>query len=257
MTSPKHTPGPWHMGRAVTRECGPGMPTFHEVPLHVGAAESYGNCFATVHAGGPGATDTSLAAVESNARVMVAAPVFADFVAELLQGGALPSDVQQRAQALLRAAGRPELSAAQPVETQEAATAKPEEERWYASRDEDDWSSAAVFSSREAAISGGPAALRLEESAEYFVGQGCTPGSGLTAEAVVEMLDNHAADEGSPDGTDAYAEGDSYKGVAFALGEEPLRELQSLLDAWAAKYEIRPRWFIVERVSRHEAPTRG
>ncbi|MCY1042672.1 hypothetical protein OV208_15205 [Corallococcus sp. bb12-1] len=125
---------------------------------------------------------------------------------------------------------------------------------WYASKDEADWRSGASFASREEALAQGPEALDLAAGDTFWVGCALAPANELTAAALLDTVDNSISDGGCPDGCDAYAEGDSFRGIAVAVGAEAVAELEAAIDAWAKKHDVRPRWFVLEDVTQHEVP---
>ena len=64
------TPGPWSVGRTISRERG----AYLETPVHVGERGNRGNCIALVYLGGPGAIHRDAASLEANAHLIAAAP---------------------------------------------------------------------------------------------------------------------------------------------------------------------------------------
>lgn len=81
MIETKFTPGPWCVGH-TEKPKGPYQGP--RVPVHVGAFENRGNCFAIVYHGGRGATQATVEDAEANARLIAAAPdLFAACVAAL------------------------------------------------------------------------------------------------------------------------------------------------------------------------------
>lgn len=71
----QHTPAPWVVGN--TRTHSNATVTFNEVAVHCASHDArvgHGNCIATVHLGGVGATDIRKEAVLANANLIAAAP---------------------------------------------------------------------------------------------------------------------------------------------------------------------------------------
>ena len=64
------TPGPWSVGRTISRERG----AYLETPVHVGERGNRGNCIALVYLGGPGAIHGDAASLEANAHLIAATP---------------------------------------------------------------------------------------------------------------------------------------------------------------------------------------
>lgn len=113
--------------------------------------------------------------------------------------------------------------------------------KWYLSADEEIFD-VGPFSSREEAVRAAPEELGLEPGEAFWVGVAVPAASCLSADSVISMLDDHAAEEG-PDGHDGYD-----------VSPTARAELDVLLAAWAEKHGVQPLWYDVDQVSRHEVP---
>lgn len=125
---------------------------------------------------------------------------------------------------------------------------------WCVTKDNESWGNGPCYPSKEEAIREGPVWLGLKPGTPFYVGQLAAAGGGLDASDVVGLLDDIGRGDGRPDDGDGFVEGDELVGAAEALGEEAVQELQVLLDAWAKKHDVRPRWFTIENEERHVVP---
>lgn len=116
-----------------------------------------------------------------------------------------------------------------------------EQSKFYLSEDGEQYAGSG-YATREEAVAAAPLALHLNPGAKFWTAQGFMAPSRLTAAEVVEMLDRHAVDDGW-DGHDPYG-----------ITSDAEAELEKLLDAWAAKHDVRPRWYTVEDEQEHTVP---
>lgn len=114
--------------------------------------------------------------------------------------------------------------------------------QWCITSDDDNWMDAPGFDTLEQAVEAAPSRLALAPGAHFWVAQAFEAGSRLSAEAVVDMLDSHASDEG-PEG-----------GGGYVVTTEAREELDALLDGWAKKHDVRPLWFAMENAKQHTVP---
>jgi hypothetical protein len=114
------------------------------------------------------------------------------------------------------------------------------EEVWYLSRDEETFNDG-PYPTREAAIAAAPDE-GFDPGDSLWVGRAVPASSLLSAANVVQMLNDHAYDDG-PEGNDGYE-----------VSTEAQEELDAMLRAWADKHNIKPTWWGIEDVSHHVVP---
>ncbi|RKH19165.1 hypothetical protein D7X74_07700 [Corallococcus sp. CA047B] len=112
---------------------------------------------------------------------------------------------------------------------------------WCITKDDENWMDAPAFATREEAIARA-GELGLSPGEPFWLAVATTPASYLGADNVVDMLDQHAMDEG-PEGGDGYV-----------VSDQARRELEVLLDYWAHKHEVRPMWFDMDGTERLTVP---
>lgn len=113
-------------------------------------------------------------------------------------------------------------------------------ETYYLSRDDESFAYG-PYTSRDVAVSHGPADHNIPEGATFWVGRAISAPSRATAGDFLEMLDQHAVDDG-PDGNDGYE-----------VSGEARKELAAFLETWTRKHAVRPTWLDIDDVTEHVA----
>lgn len=114
-------------------------------------------------------------------------------------------------------------------------------EEFYISHDEEIFN-IGPYPTREKAILEAPYELEatLEKGSTFWVGRAVDPASVVRARTLIDALDDYATDN-APDGVDG-----------FEISKEAEVELDGLLEAWASKHNIRPRWYSIVDVTEHQ-----
>lgn len=112
---------------------------------------------------------------------------------------------------------------------------------FYVSTDEEMFNFGPYATSEEA-VAKAPEDYGIDHGEEFWVGQ-CVPAACfVSAETFIDALNAHACDEGPEDNN------------GYDVSRDAAVELQELLSAWAAKWDVRPTWSSIENVSKHVVP---
>ena len=111
---------------------------------------------------------------------------------------------------------------------------------WYLSRNEETFNDG-PYDTREEAIAAAPDE-GFDPGESFWVGRAVPAASFLSARNVVEMLNEHAYNEG-PEGNDGYE-----------VSTEAQEDLDVVLKLWANKHNIKPTWWGIDEVSHHVVP---
>jgi hypothetical protein len=126
--------------------------------------------------------------------------------------------------------------------------AEPAEE-WLASTDEERWSSAATWPTREAAIAGAPAELDVEPGCGFWVGRKAevTTSGRDWSDDIIEALGMDAYDQAGEASED-------WPCATRAAEDELTEKVQEVIDAWLDRHGLRPTFFKLDDVEEHQAP---